>query len=93
MPFADIFDKQVFERAKKLPDMYPEPFLALEEYDRTRKLKKWSNKIRANFTIDRNALRQFRRLCEEKGQKMSSLVEKMIKEKLVSAQMPAKPSR
>ena len=86
MPYAEILDKEVFETAKRIIDKYPEPFMALEEYDRTRKLKRWANKTRANFTIDRNTLQQFRKHCEERGQKMSALVEKLIKGELVSVQ-------
>lgn len=79
MSYADILDRETFEIAKGLPDRFPEPFIALEEYDRTRKLKKWATKERANFTIDRNVLRKFRNYCGENGFKMSSLLEKMIK--------------
>lgn len=73
-----IFDKKVFELAKKLPDRMPEPFKALEVYDRTLKLKKWDNKVRVNFTLDPAVYAKFRRYCEKKDYKMSTLVERLI---------------
>jgi len=60
---------------------YPEVFDALEEYDRTHRLKKINYKERANFTIDSNLLRKFRKYCREHGMKMSSKIEQyMLKE-------------
>ncbi|MBW2977855.1 hypothetical protein KY331_03345 [Candidatus Woesearchaeota archaeon] len=60
---------------------YPEVFDALEEYDRTHRLKKINYKERANFTIDSNLLMKFRKYCKEHGMKMSSKIEQyMIKE-------------
>jgi hypothetical protein len=35
----EIFNPRIFELAKKLPTRMPEPFNALEEYDRTLKRK------------------------------------------------------
>tara|TARA_Y100000310_G_scaffold334177_1_gene413296 strand:+ start:693 stop:926 length:234 start_codon:yes stop_codon:yes gene_type:complete len=59
------------------------PYLeALEELDRTGKLRKISYKERVNFTIDENILNKFRNYCEKKGYKMSNLVERMMIEKL-----------
>ena len=78
MPYVDILDKKVFEIAKSMPDKYPEPFIALEEYDRTRKLKKWGNKIRANFTLDRNIFQKLRLHCQERGYTMSNFLERAI---------------
>lgn len=74
-----IFDKKVFELAKKLPDIMPEPFEALEEYDRTLKLRKWDNKVRVNFTLSPEVYGKFRAYCEKNGYKMSTLVERFIK--------------
>ncbi|MBI3034604.1 hypothetical protein HYY72_05590 [Candidatus Woesearchaeota archaeon] len=79
MPYNSILDREVFEIAKTMPDKYPEVFLALEEYDRTRKLRKWNRKTRANFTIDENLIKALRKYCSENGLKMSSLIEKLIK--------------
>ena len=74
-----IFDKRVFELAKKLPDIMPEPFKALEEYDRTHKLRRWNNKVRVNFTLNPDLYSMFRTHCEKGGYKMSTLVERLIR--------------
>ena len=78
MPYTDIFSREVFELALSMPDKHPEPFLALEEYDRTRKLKKWNSKIRANFTLDAATFQKLRKYCQEKGYKMSSFLDRAI---------------
>lgn len=57
---------------------YPELFDALEEYDRTHRLKKINYKERANFTIDSNLLIRFRKYCQKQGMKMSSKIEQFI---------------
>ena len=46
-------------------------FLALEEYDLTRKPRKISYKVRANFTIDSDLIRKFRAYCSANGYNMS----------------------
>lgn len=79
MQLPRIFSDEVFERAKKLPDIMPEPFKALEEYDRTLKLRRWGNKVRVNFTLDPGLYGRFRTYCEKEGYKMSALVERLIK--------------
>jgi len=78
-----IFDKKVFELAMKLPDMMPEQFHALEEYDRTRKLRRWNNKVRVNFTLDPVVYGKFKHYCEKEGYKMSSVVERLLKKTVV----------
>lgn len=70
---------QTFRRIHK---EYPEVFESLEEYDRTRKLKKISYKERANFTIDARILRGFRSYCREYGYNMSKILENFMKEKM-----------
>jgi hypothetical protein len=61
---------------------YPEIFDALEEYDRTHRLKKIKFKERANFTIDSNLLNEFRKYCQSNSMKMSTKIEKLIKNEL-----------
>ena len=61
---------------------YPEVFAALEEYDRTRRLKKINYKERVNFTIDHNLIIQFRSYCRKKRIKMSTKMEDAIREEL-----------
>lgn len=78
-----IFDKTVFDLAKRLPHVMPEPFRALEEYDRTRKLRRWGNKVRVNFTLDPAVYAGFRTYCDKQGYKMSTIVERLIKKAVV----------
>lgn len=61
----------------------PEPFRALEEYDRTRKLRRWGNKVRVNFTLDPVIYAGFRKYCDKQGYKMSTIVERLIKKTIV----------
>lgn len=63
---------------------YPEMLNALEEYDRTHKLRKINHKERANFTIDSNLLKRFRKYCQKHGMKMSAKIEQYMKEELES---------
>ena len=77
-----IFSKSVFERAKRLPDATPEPFRALEEYDLTRRLRRWNNKVRVNITLDPTVFSEFRKRCGKSGIKMSTLVERLMKKEL-----------
>jgi len=61
---------------------YPEMFAALEEYDRTHRLRKINFKERANFTIDSNLLNEFREYCRKNGMKMSAKIEQFIEEEI-----------
>ena len=70
---------QAFRRVHK---EYPEMFDALEEYDRTRRLRKITYKERANFTVDARTLRNFRSYCSVRGYNMSRLLENFMKEKI-----------
>lgn len=85
MQYANMLDKKVFEKARRMPDIMPEMFIALEEYDKTRKLRRWGNKVRVNFTIDPTLYRNFREYCQKRSYKMSTLIEKAIKDKLGNA--------
>lgn len=55
---------------------------ALEELDRTGKLRKVRYKERVNFTIDELILNEFRKYCEREGYKMSTIIEKLIEKEL-----------
>lgn len=68
---------------EKIIKEYPEMFSALEEYDKTKRLRKISYKERANFTLDANLLRKFRIYCKEKGLNMSKVIEKHIREEII----------
>ena len=77
--------EELVKNAKKAVMLYPEVFEALEEYDRTHRLKKISYKERANFTINSGLLKEFRGYCQRKGMKMSAKIEQYIKEELKKA--------
>lgn len=53
---------------------------ALEDFDRTGQLRKVRVKERVNFTVDSLVMHKFRTICEDKGIKMSSVVERLILE-------------
>ena len=65
---------------------YPELFDALEEYDKTHRLKKINFKERANFTIDSNILKSFRKYCQLHGMKMSAKIEQYMEKELEKEQ-------
>ena len=70
---------------KKIKDLIEknEDYLeALAEFDRTGQLRKVTRKERVTFTIDMDLMRKFRNYCEKNNQKMSNVIEKMIKDKL-----------
>ncbi|HKZ49870.1 MAG TPA: hypothetical protein VJ110_02605 [Candidatus Nanoarchaeia archaeon] len=73
-----LYDESIFEE-------YAELFEALAEYDKTGVKKKLTYKIRANFTLDNDLLLKFKKYCKEKGFKMSSILERHIKEELRKA--------
>ena len=70
-----LYDEKIFQE-------YAELFEALAEYDKTGVKKKLSYKIRANFTLDSELFLKFKKYCKDKGIKMSSLLERHIKEEL-----------
>ncbi len=76
--------KKLLKNAKKAVMLYPEVFEALEEYDRTHRLKKINYKKRANFTIDSNLLSRFRKYCQKHSMKMSTKIEQFIEKELKS---------
>ena len=77
--------QRIIEKAKKIIRERPELFAALEEFDRTGKLKKLKYKERATFTIDEEIMMKFRDYCEKRNMKMSSIIEDMIKNKVKNA--------
>lgn len=72
---VNVLSKRVFETARKLPDIMPEPFVALEEYDRTGKLP-------VNFTLDPALFKSFKDYCEKHGRQMSPFLERAMKQRI-----------
>lgn len=57
-----------------------ELFIALEDLDRTGKLRKTSYKERVNFTLDEELMNRLRSYCIKNKIRMSNKVEDLIKE-------------
>ena len=70
------FAKQAVAAIKRNPEI----FSALEAYERTKKIPKFTYRKRVDVTIDEKLLQQLREHCREQGQSMSRLVEKGIKQ-------------
>lgn len=69
------------ETVDKMLRKYPEVFEALEEFDRTHKLRKIYNRKRLNITIDENVLRDFKEYSRKNSINISRFVEnQMLKE-------------
>lgn len=72
--------KELIKTTERLMKEQPEIFDALLEFERTGKIPKFTYKKRVNFTIDANLFRKFRAYCEKNGIKMSTRIEKHIRE-------------
>lgn len=70
--------------ARKVINENQDLFVALEELDRTGKLKKVKYKQRVDFTIDEDLMAKFRGYCKKHNIKLSNKVEDLIKEFLMS---------
>ena len=61
---------------------HPEIFSALEEFEQTKKIPKFSYRKRIDITIDEHILKRFKEYCRRTGLNMSRLVERYIKKEL-----------
>ena len=77
--------EELIKKADKALLMYSEVFDALEEYDRTKRLKKINYKKRVNFTIDEDLFNEFRNYCKKNGLSMSNRIESYISKELKKA--------
>ncbi len=75
MEFIDV--------ARKVINENQELFVALEELDRTGKLKKIKYKQRVDFTIDEDVMAKFRGYCRKRSIKLSNKVEDLIRDFLM----------
>ncbi len=75
-----LSDKGLIETTERLLKEQPEVFEALMEFERTKKISKFTYKKRVNFTLDPELFRKFRDSCDKKGIKMSNRVEQLMKE-------------
>ncbi len=72
------FAEYAFRAIKK----YPEIFSALEEFERTKKIPKFTYRKRIDVTINEHILREFKQHCAEKGLNMSRLIENGMKREM-----------
>ncbi|MBU2634483.1 MAG: hypothetical protein KJ674_04530 [Nanoarchaeota archaeon] len=70
------------DKAKKVIKESQDYLNALEEKDRTGKLRKVKYKERVNFTIDHDLLINLRNYARKHNLKMSNLVENLIRKEL-----------
>lgn len=61
---------------------HPEIFAALEEFERTKKIPKFTYRKRIDITINEHILRAFKQHCQEKSLNMSRVIEKHMNEEL-----------
>lgn len=64
---------------------YPEIFSALEEFERTKKIRKFSYRKRIDITINEQILNEFRKYCQKNGLNMSRVIENYMKKELEKA--------
>lgn len=76
----ELTDKRLIETTERLLKEQPEIFDALLEFERTKKVPKFTYKRRFNFTLDPMLMNKFRTYCEKKGIKMSTRIEQHIRE-------------
>lgn len=77
-----LSDKGLIENTKRLLKEQPEIFDALLEFERTRRVPKFTYKKRVNFTLDPILFNKFKNYCEKEGIKMSTKLEQYIREKM-----------
>ena len=68
-----------FDKAKKIIDKNQDMLIALEELDRTGRLKKTSYKKKVDFTIDEDVFHALKNYSRKTGIPMSRKVEELIK--------------
>ena len=71
-----------FEKAKKAIEKNQDMLNVLEEFDRTRKMRKISYKKRVNFTVDEDLFNEFRNYCKKNGFSMSNRIESCLRKEL-----------
>ncbi len=62
---------------------HPEIFAALEEFERIKKIPKFTYRKRINLTINEHTLNAFKKYCQERNLNMSRLVEEFVKNYLL----------
>ncbi|MDP4012437.1 MAG: hypothetical protein Q8R00_02420 [Candidatus Nanoarchaeia archaeon] len=75
-----LSDEEMLKTTERLLREQPEIFDALLEFERTKKVPKFTYKKRFNFTLDPLLINKFKVFCEKKGIKMSTRIEQYIRE-------------
>ena len=75
-----LSDEELIKTTERLLKEQPEIFDALLEFERTKRVPKFTYKKRVNFTLDPILFNKFRLYCEKLGIKMSTRIEQHIKE-------------
>lgn len=75
-----LSDEGLIKNTERLLKEQPEIFEALLEFERTKKVPKFTYKKRVNFTLNPELFRKFRDSCEKKGIKMSTRIEQLMRE-------------
>ena len=75
-----LSDKELIKTTERLLKEQPEIFEALMEFERTKRIPKFTYKRRFNFTLDPLLMGKFKTYCEKKGIKMSARLEQHIRE-------------
>ena len=70
------------DKAKEVIAKNQDMLIALEELDRTGKLRKIAYKTKVSFTIDEELFNKFRNYCKQNGINMSGRIENYIREEL-----------
>ena len=70
------------DKAKKVIAKNQDALNALEELDRTGKLRKTSYKAKVSFTIDEEIFNKFRNYCKKNGINMSGKIESYMREEV-----------
>jgi len=68
------------EIAKQIVKDHPEYFEGKLPKKQLDEIKKFGNKERYTFTIDKNIMLEFRKICDEKKDKMSGKIEGLVEE-------------
>ena len=74
--------KSFLEKAKEVIARNQDVLNALEELDRTGKLRKVNYKTRVAFTLDEELFNKFRNYCKQNGINMSGRIESYIRKEL-----------
>ena len=75
-----LSDKELIKTTERLLKEQPEIFEALMEFERIKRIPKFTYKRWFNFTLDPLLMGKFKTYCEKKGIKMSNRLEQHIRE-------------